>query len=283
MNSHDRFLQLLAKLNRISKKRNFLIMLGLIIGSMVCSESATAINGGELVESGKFEAIGLVRSDCGICTGTLIQGDLVITAAHCFDDCDNLKAKFILHDTIPDNGSNSSHDYLFNGSVIPHPKYKKKYSKYDSAIYDIAIIKLDRDVSQILGIEPIPIAHYKAPRNGSFTIVGFGNTSPACKTLNYRNKYKATFYKGLTGKNMDVRSCEMTKPCCRRNTLTCDGDSGGPALDNKMQITAIVSGHVESNGYQTCPSPGIVVLSEINKGEKYNWIQDQMTNATISP
>lgn len=257
MIKNDRIPKSVGYLDLISKKRNVYIMLGLIIVFIFCSASATAIDGGEELEKGDFDAIGIVSSDeCDCCTGTLIQGNVVLTAAHCFDlgcfdgSFDIPKAKFAVD------------GHSFVGKV-------KRYRNYvlDSGDpnNDLALIILNEDVSERLGIKPIPIA--KMSGSKPLKIVGFGSISRDCKKSSLGTKYKRTF---CLCPGLDYPAKRTVKPCDRERTKGIyDRDSGAPALNTYNRIVAI------NHGVDPDPNSAKAILKEINKNE-YDWIQSEM-------
>jgi V8-like Glu-specific endopeptidase len=247
------------------------IVLGFIIGTIACSGLATGVINGNLVKQ-KFDAIGTVGNNSD-CTGTLIPGNLVLTAAHCFEDChsSSCRANFTLYNITPKNKSNTSQDYSFYGLVIVNPKYK---DNPDGS--DLALIKLDKNVSQILRVEPIHIDHYLVPLNTSLTFVGFGNISTNCEILNLRNKYESNASVKL------VSSCDRILRHCSYGVVTgiCPGDSGGPALDKAGKIVGIVKGQVRSDHSIKDYENSTWTLTRISN-QSYNWTQNVTQNATF--
>jgi V8-like Glu-specific endopeptidase len=249
MRADGRISKQAGNLDLISQKK-FYILLGLIIGSIVCSELATAIYGGEPVRKGEFDAVGIVSSSCGYySTGTLIQGNVVLTVAHLFDGCgDDKTAEFKVG------------DQSFSGKVELHKKYDGQPR------YDIALIILKRNVSK--EIVPIPIAVLKESKSKRLEIVGYGSRSFNCKESTSRKKYKCILCKEVG--SPDYESCDKEKIAG-----TCEGDSGGPALNKNKQIVAIAQGDKRPD--RSKKSLGIV-LTEID-ANKYIWIQQIMKEA----
>jgi V8-like Glu-specific endopeptidase len=274
---------------KMSEKRNIYIVLGLILGFMICSESATAIFGCKPVEHGEFDPIGIVESSpsesngCD-CTGTLIRGDLVLTAAHCFDCCDDSgcrdgsdcccnsppcdehpKVKFTLYNIILKNGSNTGNNYSFDGTAYKHPNYNPA-NENDAAVYDLALIRLNENISKKLGVEPISVADSKNELLG-VTIVGFETSSPPNCILQ-KNRCKSNFPPALSIYN------DPWYAKTKKNRGICQGDSGAPAIINN-QIVAIVSRYPENE-------PTMQLLSR-TAYDKYDWIQKAIDGIICPP
>ncbi len=263
-----------SKMNKHSRvSQPFYILIGLIVGTLVCLGVATAVINGTLVKQGEFDAIGSVGNNSD-CTGTLIQGNLVLTAAHCFEECSSCRAKFTLYNMTHKNESNTSRDYSFYGDAVLYPEYGTGRNGAD-----LALIKLDENVSQILQIEPIPIATYVMQPGTNLMFVGFGNISTNCETLNFRKKYKSNAPVYLVYPvNISASSYGTATGYYGNTTGICPGDSGGPALDNAIKIVGIIKGPVRGE-YSTDDT--IWYYTRISN-KIYIWIQEIAKNATIS-
>jgi V8-like Glu-specific endopeptidase len=274
MKKYGRISQHSASRGQKFQRTKVYIVIGFILGTIVCLGVAMAVINGTPVEQGEFDAVGSVGNNSD-CTGTLIQGNLVLTAAHCFEGCSHCRAKFTLYDMTLKNESNTSRDYSFYGDVVPNPDHGTERSGAD-----LALIMLDENVSQILQIKPMPIANYVTQPGTNLMFIGFGNISTNCETLNFREKYKfnATVHLVYLN-NASVSSNGATTGYYGNTTGICPGDSGGPALDDAKRIVGIIKGPLRGE-YSTDGS--IWYYTRISN-KSYVWIQGIAKNSTISP
>lgn len=285
MSKHSRILKPSASRNRRFRGTKICIVLGFITIMIVCLGLTTAIRNGVLVESDEFNAVGSVGDYKGVpnCTGTLIEGNLVLTAGHCIfcdeicsdevgtplfkgEKCFKQKENFTLYNVTPNNKSNSRGDYTFSGEVVPNPIYGFKSAN------DLALIKLDKNVSEILQVKPISVAQpYKLPHDANFQLVGYGNIGQNCEIENIRNKYwaGANLYSAGGGSNITIKM---------HQTGFCHGDSGGPVIDNNMTIVGV---------FREGPKEGSPISGETIEwitritSYDYKWIQNAANNFTI--
>lgn len=187
------------------------------------SVDESAITGGRVDRT--HDAVVAIDLGNGLCTGTLVAPDRVLTARHCvsFTDeavnCENGGGvvrgnrdprSFVIY------GGDDASKPLAHGKSLVVPKVGKICGG------DAAVIVLDRK----LGTHPIAIA--SAPARGSYvTVVGYGQRGSG----------------GPIGERMKRRSrvLALGKTEMELGEATCPGDSGGPALDDRGRIVGIVS------------------------------------------
>uniref|UniRef100_A0A182WF33 Peptidase S1 domain-containing protein n=1 Tax=Anopheles minimus TaxID=112268 RepID=A0A182WF33_9DIPT len=195
--------------------------------------------GGVRAFQGEFKhmaAIGWTRSDGKIdylCGGSLITWRFVLTAAHCAIDTSNIQPDTTrFGDT--DLAGTDDDEYAQQVPIerfIKHPQYRQS-KRY----YDIALIKLDKDVQSNFGVCFACVwREYDAPSD-LLEAVGFG-------ALGFGEKLSSTLQK-VQLRPLDTTACAERIPTSRRQmpeglredqmcahseTMdTCEGDSGGP-------------------------------------------------------
>src|SRR5574341_618845 len=204
---------------------------------------------GTAVPLGELEAVGTIPG----CTATLIDDNLVLTAAHCVCPSDfspvNCAARttFTLVNVFPiDNPdtpvdeSKTRQNTSVGGAVRVNPEYGQRGWVRE----DIAVVQLDQPINQVALVIPIPVEEPQStPLAGDqLTLVGFGLTGPGCKGPS-SGKQKLTLpataseWGGIGFKH--------------QNAYVCPGDSGGPALNAAGHVVGVASwGDQQSSTYR---------------------------------
>lgn len=173
----------------------------------------------------------------GLCTGTLITSNQVLTAGHCFDNP-------IFSLTISQGIDGAP--LAAGGEVIIHPDYQRTPDSPNGFIFaDVAIINLDRNVS--LPIMPILVSRGLSVGD-TVSIFGYGFSDTASSLAGEELDPAQVGY--LRSGQMRLTNVSETHVRARFSadygSNTCMGDSGGPvtftAENGSTGIVAVTSG-----------------------------------------
>lgn len=192
--------------------------------------------GGERVSSSLHPQVArLSLNGAGLCTGTLIAPDALITAAHCFFDDRNSRS---VGDT--DVVATFAVGSFRSRLVFINPNYVPRSEACIEGETDIAIVLLESNVS---GVEPSKVSS-SAPFVGSqIELVGYGSEGDENFGMNGVLPPSGFVNQGNTViENLSTSYLEWKFD--RNETNTAGGDSGGPAFSqtNDHAITSITCG-----------------------------------------
>lgn len=183
-----------------------------------------------------------------LCTGTLIDRDVVLSASHCFAGLPpTITDTWFTLDAVIDADRDGVVDPtvdLRTGTPVTHPLYG---SGGASNPHDIAVFLLDRAVT---GVEParLPVAGLLdsiAWRDETFTAVGYG----AVRETN--RKSAQSYSRGWRREKADQEALSMTRAwltlsmnLATGNGGTCYGDSGGPHFLGEVVVSITITGDI---------------------------------------
>lgn len=187
---------------------------------------------------GTFTAVVKVKTTLGnLCTGTFVRPDVLITAAHCTRNQNN-----VIGGSISVRGVTSSRTFVADGiSNLHEPK--------ENVIYDLAVIKFNQNLAGTLGITVFPKIQPSAPKVGDeVMIAGFGRTGQEGSSGTFRwgrntlAKHTKSFLV-ITGTPSEPNG---------EDAVSDHGDSGGPMFNPSKEMVAITrSGSSEDDVHQS--------------------------------
>ena len=197
------------------------------------SDSVTLQSGivGGQAERG-YPAVGALMNDQGLCTGTVFQGQWVVSAAHCFAD-GGQGFQFYLGDDL-----NAPSRVIPVAQVFSHPQYDAQ-----NMLNDIAVVQLAEDP----GVDGVPLlqAMDAGAVGRSMKFVGFGITGGGLQDSGTKRSVDIAI------SAVDATTFRYDDPAHN----TCNGDSGGPALVD-IGGTEYIAG-VTSWGDEPCREFGV--------------------------
>lgn len=244
------------------RRRSFLVA-SLILATSAAASAGTIeqpILGGTQATVGQYPSVVAIEVGGGLCTGTLIDKDWVLTAAHCLAGVSPTGAR-VHFGTV--NLTKSGGNIVTSAAVYPKPTFN------ESALgsNDIGLIKLSKSVTDIA---PLPVNLYanQAPIGVHVTMVGFGATGAgATGSVGVEYVVEQTSTSCAAYSEMDANLLCFNQTS---GTGKCNGDSGGPSfamINGRMTQVGITS-----FGDNNCTSFGADTRTDAEKAYLLQYI-----------
>jgi secreted trypsin-like serine protease len=197
----------------------------------------------------------IVGSRGNSCTGTLIAGDLVLTAAHCVPpDADYKLVQF---------DANRQPSLRDTARVERHPQFSMPSFLNHRATADVALIKL---AAPVLNVQPAAVSNEKlsvAPGH-RFVVMGFGLTKRGDGKTGGTLRMATLVATGKPG-NLQIRLYDPATQGERSGLGACTGDSGAPIFSesgSRPLVIGVVSWSTGPNNTEGCGGlTGVTPLS----------------------
>lgn len=214
--------------------------------TLVLAQPSHAITGSRSAPSGTVaqSIVTVVAAGGGVCTGTMIAPDIVLTAAHCI--APGTANRVIDYSTKPPR-------LIAPQQVATHPRYNAQSIAAHRATADVALLRLPTPMPGkapvLLGVPRVPFS--SASR---FTVVGIGSTVAGSDTGVGTVRAAPLAVTGQPG-TLQVRLVDPQTQNKSAGMGACTGDSGAPAFedqDGRSIVAGVVSWSTAANNAAGC-------------------------------
>lgn len=260
------------------RMRSSHVLLGLVLASgaafanstgdqdLPATEQEADIIGGTATTVGQYPTVVAITVSGGICTGTLVDKEWILTAAHCVDpavlgaanQAAVTSSARIYFNTVDINSSAGRQNVRRASATYP----KATFNVDALGSNDVGLIKLSEP---ILGITPTPINFdaAMAPVGVTVTMVGFGataGTGTPTVGVQFELKNRKSISCSSLGGGGDANLLCYSQTDAKGK---CSGDSGGPSFAMIDGVQTVVG--ITSFGDKTCQSFGADTRTDIEK------------------
>lgn len=203
-------------------------------------KKSTKIVGGEDVDPSdehvEFVVMIMGKYETGepyVCTGTLIDYDLVLTAAHCIGMKDTMQITF---------GESPVHDGPVQVNTVKETLKHDRFNKTEEIRNDIGLIQMNDAAPENFEPAILPWKSKKSiHRSKDFNVYGFGVTSGIVRDGKLNTKTVGVMRTTSLTADRESEKSDVFYAKQTQGKGICSGDSGGPAFMEKNILIGVIS------------------------------------------
>lgn len=254
------------------------------------SGQSFGIVGGEVLGSGNELSASTVfvihigeDKKTGICTGTLIDDNKVLTAAHCISEFGAGKTVIAFTNNADCVVKAPTRTLRAVTRSAAHPEYSYNGSSYN-ANYDLAVLKIAGKIPDGYKVRSLPAKEFSLAAGDSLVMTGYGVTTEDGEdsgTLRFttasQDRLMNQVYIKMSDKTLSFpKALILDQP----NNGVCSGDSGGPLYAKTASgltligITSMGIDHRSEKSSTPRACHGVALFTNVR--DHINWLKTQM-------